>query len=71
MLHPVHRIWYLLRSRGEEPNWGKTDYLSHIKLLVGIKVGWGRRWEGGSEWGIHVHPWLIHVNIWQNPGASN
>ena len=38
MLHPVHRIWYLLRSRGEEPNWGKTVYLSHIKLLVGIKV---------------------------------
>ena len=23
--------------------------------------------EGGSGWGTHVHPWLIHVNIWQNP----
>ena len=22
---------------------------------------------GGSEWGIHVTPWLIHVNVWQNP----
>ena len=22
---------------------------------------------GGSEWGIHVHPWLIHVNVWQKP----
>ena len=21
------------------------------------------RWEGGSEWGIHVTPWLIHVNV--------
>ena len=19
------------------------------------------------EWGTHVHPWLIHVNVWQNP----
>ena len=19
------------------------------------------------EWGAHVHPWLIHVNVWQNP----
>ena len=23
-------------------------------------------WEGGSGWGTHVHPWLIHVNVWQN-----
>ena len=29
-------------------------------------MGWGGRWEGGSEWGTHVHPWLIHVNVWQN-----
>ena len=27
---------------------------------------WDRKWEGGSGWGIHVHPWLIHVNAWQN-----
>ena len=28
------------------------------------------RWdgeEGGSVWGTHVHPWLIHVNVWQKP----
>ena len=25
------------------------------------------RWEGGSGWGTHVHPWLIHVNVWQKP----
>ena len=23
--------------------------------------------RGSSGWGKHVHPWLIHVNIWQNP----
>ena len=22
---------------------------------------------GGSGWGIHVTPWLIHVNVLQNP----
>ena len=27
--------------------------------------GWD--WEGGSGWGKHVHPWLIHVNVWQKP----
>ena len=30
-------------------------------------MGWGGRWEGGSGWGIHVTPRLIHVNVWQNP----
>ena len=24
-------------------------------------------YEGGSGWGTHVHPWLIHVNVWQKP----
>jgi len=28
---------------------------------------WGGMWEGGSGWGTHVHPWLIHVNVWQKP----
>ena len=30
--------------------------------------GW--YWEGGgrgdSGWGTHVHPWQIHVDVWQN-----
>ena len=26
----------------------------------------GGRWEGGSGWGARVHPWQIHVDIWQN-----
>ena len=29
--------------------------------------GWRGRWEGGSGWGIHVNPWLIHVSVWQKP----
>ena len=27
-------------------------------------VGGGR---GCLGWGTHVHPWLIHVNVWQKP----
>ena len=27
----------------------------------------GGRWEGDSGWGTHVHPWQIHVNVWQKP----
>ena len=30
-------------------------------------IGWGGRWAGGSGWGIHVNPWLIHVSVWQKP----
>ena len=30
-------------------------------------MGWGGRWEGGSESGTHVYPWLIRVNVWQKP----
>ena len=30
-------------------------------------MGLGGRWEGGSGWGTHVYPWLIHVNVWQKP----
>ena len=31
--------------------------------------GWDREGgeRGGSGWGTHVHPWLIRVNVWQNP----
>ena len=33
-------------------------------------MGWDRVGGGGgggdSGWGTHVHPWLIHVNVWQN-----
>ena len=30
-------------------------------------MGWWGRREGGLGWGTHVSPWLIHVNVWQNP----
>ena len=29
--------------------------------------GMGTEVGGGSGWGEHVNPWLIHVNVWQNP----
>ena len=30
-------------------------------------MGWGGRWERGQDGGTHVHPWLIHVDVWQKP----
>ena len=34
-------------------------------VIVTRGMGWGGRREGGSGWGTHVNPWLIHVNVWQ------
>ena len=31
------------------------------------RMGWRGSLDGGSAWGAHVHPWLIHVNVWQKP----
>ena len=38
-------------------SWGQ----SHSRCLIAL-CG-----EGGSRWETHVHPWLIHVNVWQKP----
>ena len=32
-----------------------------------LRVGMGREVGGGSGWVTHVHPWLIHVNVWKKP----
>ena len=24
-------------------------------------------WDGGSGWGTHVNPWMIHISVWQKP----
>ena len=59
----------------------ETCIVSYKKQIAGpssIKDAWGwctgrpggmvrgGRWEGGSGWGTRVHPWKIHVDVWQN-----
>ena len=34
---------------------------------MALKDGMGRDVGGGSGWGTHVHPWLVHVNVLQKP----
>ena len=41
---------------------GKGEEQARDKRLKG-RDGIRGRWEGGSAWGTHVHPWLIHVNV--------
>ena len=51
----------------------KTANTPDSPAYLGPTDGWhhtfhlrGGRWEGGSGWGTHVHPWRIHVNVWPN-----
>ena len=54
----------------------KTNHQSRFNAGYGMlgagALGWPRgmvwegRWEGGSGWGTRVHPWWIHVDVWQN-----
>ena len=57
---------------------GETDQQSWLDAWDGCSglvhcedpEGWDgmeREAGGGSGWGTHVNPWLIHVNVWQQP----
>ena len=60
---------YIIYSETDhQPRWDAWDKVLGPGALGRPRgIGWRGRWEGGSGWGIHVTPWLIHVNVWQNP----
>ena len=43
---------------------GAQGWYTGMTLRDGMREEGGR---GGSGWGTHVHPWLIHVSVWQKP----
>ena len=48
------------RSTGEGIDYPlQYSWASHVAQLVKNSL------QGGSGWGTHVHPWLIHVNVRQ------
>ena len=49
--------------KGETDRQPRLDALDKCSGLVHWDDPDG--WDGGSEWGTHVNPWLIHVNVWQ------
>ena len=50
------------KSKKQNYIWSSNPTPEHMTQRDGV----GREVGGGSEWGTHVHPWLIYVNVWQN-----
>ena len=50
----------------------QSRFNAWYRMLGAGALGWPRglvwrgRWEGSSGWGTHVHPWWIHIDVWQN-----
>ena len=47
-------------------HWTHSLHIHYPNRVVEVVKRWGGRWVGGSGLGIHVHPWWIHVYVWQN-----
>ena len=60
-------VYYLGRNRSPAQVGCMRQVLGPGILGRPRGIGWRQRWEGGSGWGTHVNPWLIHVNVWQKP----
>ena len=62
-----NRVYYLGWNRSPAQVGCMRQVLGPGALGRPRGIGWRGRWEGGSGWGTHVNPWLIHFNVWQNP----
>ena len=60
-------VYYLVWNRSPSQAGCMRQVLRPGALGRPRGIGWRGRWEGGSGWGIHVNPWLIHVDVWQKP----
>ena len=60
----LKRVYYHMWSRSLVQVWCMRQGAQGMSTWG---LGWAGKWEGGSGWGTHVHPWLIHVNVWQKP----
>ena len=56
-----------IASPGSMHETGRLGPVHGTTLRDGKGRKQGGKWERGSGWGTHVHPWLIHVNVWQKP----
>ena len=66
VLRQQHQNMYIIKGETDhQPRWMHETRARAWCTGMTQRDGmcWGARWEGGSGWGIHINPWLIHVNI--------
>ena len=56
-------VYYLVGNRSPAQGGCMRQVLGPDALGRPRGIGWRGRWEGGLGWGLHVNPWLIHVNV--------
>ena len=61
--HVYYHMWNILPVQVQCMRQGVQGWCTGMTLRDGM----GRDVEGASGWRTHVHPWLIHVNVWQKP----
>ena len=61
----LKHVYYQLWNRSPVQAGSMRQVLGAGALGWPRGMGWGGRLEGGSGWGAHENPWLIHVNVWQ------
>ena len=64
--------WYNMKTnkRRSQTSANSIHEAGHPKLVLWDNPEGGGREGGGKEvqdGGTHVHPWLIHVDVWQKP----
>ena len=66
--------WISLQSKGLSSVFSNTTVQKHqFQGAQGwftgmtLRDGMGGRWKRGFRMRTHVHPWLIHINVWQKP----
>ena len=63
----LKHVYYQLWNKSPVQVWCMRQVLRAGALGWPRGMWWRGRWEGSSGRGIHINPWLIHINVWQKP----
>ena len=63
----LKHVYYNMWKRSPVQVWCMRQGAQGWYTGMAQRDGMGRGVGGGFRMGTHVHPWLIHINVWQKP----